>query len=225
VFREEENPLQSGSPAVWDALIEAIGPASLLVVIGSRMSAALKRQLTPEDIWQEAVFQVWRDRAQCRWSGVRAFRSWVLSVIDNRIREAADRLQAAKRGSGQAALTFSAFERSTVGQAGTANFPGPVGSTTPSRVAIYREQAAAMQAALAGLPDKFREIVGLRLFEQLSLREIAERLGTNISTVRRRVREGAELYQSRVTAALATRTQSLAQKKTDKPPEKSSSDS
>jgi RNA polymerase sigma factor (sigma-70 family) len=215
VLQEDENPLQTKSPLVWDRLIDAIGPASLLLVIESRMSAALQRQLSPEDIWQDALLHVWRDRAQCRWSGVRAFRAWVLSIIDNRIRDAADRIQAAKRGGGRPPVMFSALERSTAEQSGTAAFAGPAGSTTPSRVAIYREQAAAMHAALAELPDKSREIVRLRLFEQLPLREIAERVGIDASAVRRRLREGAELYQNRLTAALATRSQSLSARKTD----------
>jgi hypothetical protein len=50
-------------------LIEAVGPASLLVVIKSRMSAKLCRQTTAEDILQEALLRAWRSRDGLEWRG------------------------------------------------------------------------------------------------------------------------------------------------------------
>ncbi|MEK6642509.1 MAG: sigma-70 family RNA polymerase sigma factor [Planctomycetota bacterium] len=193
------NPLQSDSPRAWDELIEAVGPASLLVVIESRMSAALRRQITPEDILQDALLHAWRDREKCEWRGVHGFRSWLLSIIDNRIREAADRQSALKRGGGKAPLPIHHTS-------GSGSDWGPAGSTTPSRVAIYREQCDAMRAALETVPEEFREVLRLRLYEQLSLEQIAERLEIGLYASRHRFRKGSEIYYERLRAEFTSRS-------------------
>lgn len=80
----EKNPLLSDSSEAWSELIDAVEPASLLVVIGARMSKALKGRYTEEDILQDVLLYAWRDRRQCEWRGLRSFRSWLLSIIDHR---------------------------------------------------------------------------------------------------------------------------------------------
>jgi RNA polymerase sigma factor (sigma-70 family) len=195
-----ENPLLSNAPQAWDGLIEAVGPASLLVAIQSRMSAGLHKHTTPEDILQESLMHAWRDRQRCQWNGLRSFRSWLLTIIDNRIREAADALSAQKRGGGREPIAFSAL------QSGSSDGAfGPIGSTTPSRIAIYQEQAAAMRTALERLSDDVREVVRLRLFDQLEIADIAQRLSIGESAVRHRFRKGAEAYHRLLKEAIASR--------------------
>lgn len=201
-----ENPLLNSSPAAWDQLIEAVGPASLLIVIETRMSAALKHRHTSEDVLQEALLHAWRDRRRCQWRGLRAFRSWLLTIIDNRIRDLAAHESAQKRGGGAHPVPFSVLEPD---QSGGSHYAGPIASTTPSRVAAYREQAEAMQTALEGLPDEVREVVRLRLFEQLAIDEIADRLGLGPSAVRHRFRRGAEQFRRKLISVFATRSQAV----------------
>lgn len=200
------NPLLSQNGRDWDALIEAVGPASLLVVIESRMSDALRRAHAAEDILQDALLHAWRDRQSCEWRGLRSFRSWLLSIIDNRIREAADRLSAAKRGGGRESGPI--FPAQPIGTSESAW--GPVDSSTPSRIAMFREHAAAIRAALQQLPDDLRDVVRLRLFEQLALEEIAVRLGIGESAVRHRFRKGAEMYERQLRIMLASQTRVVA---------------
>jgi RNA polymerase sigma factor (sigma-70 family) len=202
----DANPLLSDSPEIWDRLIESVGPASLLTVIHSRMTEALLRRTTAEDIWQEALLHVWRDRAGHEWRGLRNFRAWLLSIIDHRIRDAAVQEQAAKRGGGNPPIAFSALAPPGSQDARGSSFPLAIASTTPSRIAMYREQAAVMQVVLAELPDPVREVVRLRIFEQLPLDEIAGRLGLGVSAVRHRFRAGAEQYHQRLRVALAGRS-------------------
>lgn len=199
-----DNPLLTDSPGAWDRLLEAVGPAALLAVIELRMSTALKRQYPAEDVLQEALLHAWRDRAQHEWRGVRSFRNWLLTIIDHRIQDFADRSMAQKRGGGTPAVECSALTGS-----GTRSALLPWDSTTPSRIAVYREQAAAMRGALERLPDDVRDVVRLRLLEQLPVEEIAQRLQLGASAVRHRFRRGAELYQKHLMAELATRSQSI----------------
>ena len=199
-FNADTNPLSSPSPRAWDELIESVGPASLLVIIESRMSPLLKRRLTAEDILQESLKHAWRDRDRCQWKGIRSFRSWLLTIIDNRINEAADTLSAQKRGAGREPIAFSAL------QSGSSDGAfGPIGSTTPSRIAIYHEQAAAMRMALERLSEDVREVVRLRLFDQLEITEIAQRLSIGENAVRHRFRKGAEIYHRLLREAIASR--------------------
>ena len=199
------NPLHSDSPDVWSRLIESIGPASLLVVIDSRMSSKLKRRLQPEDILQETFLHVWRDRQSYNWTGTRPFRAWVLNVIDNRIRDAARHEGALKRGGSSNEVVLSAL-RGTVSSTAGVGFDPPAGSTTPSRLAVHREQAAAMSTALNLLPDELRDVVRMRLFEQCSIADIARALCLSEAAVRHRFRKGSELYQRRLLAEFATRS-------------------
>ncbi|MEE9296532.1 MAG: sigma-70 family RNA polymerase sigma factor [Phycisphaerae bacterium] len=217
---DDSNPLLADSPNAWDRLIESVNPASLLVVIEHRMNAGLKRRLTPEDIWQEALLHAWRDRKRCEWRGIKSFRSWLLTIIDNRIRDAVARETAAKRGGGTVTSPFSSLQSS---QSSTSVFPGAITSTTPSRIMMFQEQAKAIRAVLDSLPEELRDVVRMRLLEQHSIVEIAERLGIGASAARHRFRKGAQLYRRRLATELATRLWAIESKKmTDRPPDPSS---
>jgi RNA polymerase sigma-70 factor (ECF subfamily) len=202
----DENANLILSEAGFERALDAVMPAALLVAIEGRMSVALRRCCSPEDVLQEALLAAWRDRGAHEWRGLRAFRSWLLKVIDNRIHDLADRANAKKRG---AARQDVAPTQTDDGWRAIDNLV--VRSTTPSRIAIYNEQAAAMRAALDTLPDELRDVVRLRLFDQLSLDEIAARLGIGESAVRHRFRKGAELYEARVRAELASRSEAISQ--------------
>lgn len=206
------------SPAAWDELIESIGPASILVVIESRMSTALKRRLAPEDIWQEALMHAWRDRHQYTHTGPKGFRSWLLTIIDHRIHEAVVRDGAQKRGGGITEIPISTLAGGRDARSWNSHPPCPLSSTTPSRVAIYREQAEAMRAALDGLPDDLRAVVKSRLFEQRTLEQTAADLGVTLAAVRYRFARGIEAYREALHAHFASRSQSLAGATTAIPP-------
>jgi RNA polymerase sigma factor (sigma-70 family) len=206
-FEAGENPLLSDSPLVWDRLIEAVGPPSLLVVIASRLGAALARQHAPEDVLQEALLHAWRDRTACEWRGVPHFRRWLLGIVDHRIADLADREKAAKRGGGVAPVQFSSLSGQNSGSTLGWQWAGPSPLTTPSRAAEASERAAAMTEALDELPVDLREVVRLRLFEDLALREIAERLGLGLSAVAHRFRRGAAEYHRSLGSILTRRSE------------------
>lgn len=202
MFDSGANPLRSSDPRDWERLVESLGPASLLVAIEGRMSAALRARMSAEDILQETLLHLWRDRERIDWRDTKSFRSLVLSMADHRIHDAADFASAAKRGGGRAALSLDASDANSSRSSG--NGMAPAISTTPSRLAMHREQAEAMKRALEGLSEEFREVVRLRAFELLPLEEIAVRLGLGESAVRHRFRKGSALYAQRLRIALDT---------------------
>lgn len=183
-------------PGEWDSLIASIHPPSLLVVIESRMSALLRSRLAPEDVLQEALLHAWRDRSGFRSQGAGSFRAWLLGIIEHRLRDAADREGALKRGGGNSARRLLSDGVP----------PAVLHSTTPSRFAVYRETVEIMSEALASLPPELGQVVRLRLFEQVPTDQIALRLGVGHAAVRHRLRRGSELYRRAMLARLASRS-------------------
>jgi RNA polymerase sigma factor (sigma-70 family) len=189
--------------ASWSGLIEAAGPASLLVVIHARMGETLRSRVAPEDILQEVLLQAWRDRGDVQWHGPQAFRSWLLTLIDHRLADAADHFNAVKRGGpgiGTHPDPSDARRRDDP-------MPDPPLSTTPSRLASCREQSELMRRALDEVPDDCRDVVRLRLFDEMPAATIAVRLGIGESAVRHRFRRGAAVYRVALSRMLSTSAQ------------------
>ncbi len=180
-------------PAEWGRLVDRLEIPVILVAISGAMGHRLKQELTPEDIWQETLAMAWRDRDAHEWRGLRGFRAWLLGIAKNRILDAADYMGAQKRGGNDRTDRFSAILASGDGSIGAHL---PPGSTTPSRIAGNRERAVAMEEALGELPEKLGGVVRLRLFEELPMRVVAERLGIGLTTANERFFRGASLYQS-----------------------------
>ncbi len=203
----EDNPLLSDALGTFDRLIEAVGPAAMLVLVRARMGPALLQRLAPEDIWQETLLHAWRDRARCEWRGLSGFRRWLLQLAENRIRDARDREMAEKRGAGRE-MPFS-----TLQAADASSFPalpagiGALVSTSPSKLATLREQADCIEKALGALEPEQGEVVRLRLIEDLSVQEIASRLGIGPDAVRHRLRTGARTYRHKLAREFETRAE------------------
>lgn len=179
------------NPRSWDALIDSIGPDSLLVVTNRWMGARLKNYCSAEDIWQDALFHAWRDRERHEWRGVKSYRSWILAIVKNRIRDLADQVDSDKRGGGRETLQFS-FLVNSGDQSLSAILPGR--STTPSVVAAYGERAKKMEQALTKIPEDCEPVVRLHLFEELPMDEVGRQLGIPESTAWYRLRKGARIY-------------------------------
>ncbi len=143
----------------------------------------------------------WRDRENHHWQGLRSYRAWLLGIAKNRIRDAAEWMDAKKRGGGQRVETFSSLLGS---RDGSVSALLPPGSTTPSRMAGHWERAALMESALYSLPTELEEVVRLRLFEQLPMSRVAERLRISVPTARGRALRGAELYRIKLKESLSS---------------------
>ncbi|MCA8951604.1 MAG: RNA polymerase sigma factor [Planctomycetes bacterium] len=184
------DPLTNASHASWSRVVASANPPALLVAIRRMMGPALQSRLEADDILQETLIHAWRDRTSCEWRGVGAFRRWLLEIARNRIRDQAGMANAGKRGQGRE-RRHADLRTTLVDEV----YAGPTAETTPSRLASDREMADHMARALDCLPDEWREVVRLRLFEELELHEIATALGLGVEGVRYRFRHGADAYQ------------------------------
>lgn len=204
---EAEDPLRSDCPETWTRLIEALHPESMLVLIEARMGSVLQERVTSEDIWQDVLLQAWRDRLSIEWRGPRAFRAWILTLIDHRLRDAANYIRRKKRGGGRSALSIDR------GYTDDSHSPRPlpqalVASTTPSRIARAKERKRAMQTALAELEPILKDILFQRLFEQRTLDKIAKSTGLTVSAVRRRFASALATYHAKLTHSMTSASHS-----------------
>ena len=186
-------------PTEWGRLVESLDIASIFVVIGSWLGPKLRAEASVEDLWQETLWCSWRDREQHEWRNLSAWRTWLLSIARNRVRDAGRTAGRTKRGGDHTIASFSLLaERESVSSL------LPPGSTTPSRVAGFRERARAMEIALEGLDPELRTIVHLRLFEEVPMREVAEQLGLPLSTAKERLLRGVTRYRHRLRQMLGS---------------------
>jgi len=70
------------------------------------------------------------------------------------------------------------------------SFPLVDGAENGEQSLVGREELQMLQAAIADLPDRCREVLTLRKIEGLPQREVAERLGLSESTVEKHVSAG-----------------------------------
>lgn len=189
----QHGPAPHRDPHEWGRLVESLDVASIFVVIGSWLSPKLRAQVTIDDIWQETLWCSWRDRDQHVWDNLAAWRRWLLSIAHNRVRDAGRTMGRQKRGGEATTAAFSVL-------AGNDSVSAllPPGSTTPSRVAGFRERAKAMEQALATLEPELRQVVQLRLFEEVPMRDVAEQLGLPLSTAKERLLRGVTRYRHRL---------------------------
>lgn len=194
----EPEPQPHREATEWGRLVESLDVASIFVVIGSWLSPRLRAEVTTEDIWQETLWCSWRDREQHTWRNLAAWRAWLLSIAKNRVRDAGRTIGRTKRGGDHQTAPFSMLTTESVSSL------LPPGSTTPSRVAGFRERARAMERALEALNEDLRQIVQLRLFEEIPMREVAEQLGLPLSTAKERLLRGVTRYRSQLRLLLGS---------------------
>lgn len=146
--------------------------AVVLRILGSRADA--------EEVLQEAFLEVWR-RAREFDPSRGGLETWVMTIARTR---AIDRLRA-----------LGTVARVT---ADAAAQPPPVSATPPdpSEQAVQRQDRERVAAAMRELPPEQRQVVELAYFEGLSQREIAERTGDPLGTVKTRARLALEKLAS-----------------------------
>jgi RNA polymerase sigma-70 factor (ECF subfamily) len=151
--------------------------AVALRVLGSRSDA--------EEVLQEAFLEVWR-RAREFDPSRGAVEAWVMTITRTR---AIDR----KRSLG----TVARIAEDAAAQ------PPPVSATAvdPSDAAVMGQDRARVAAAMRELPPEQRVVVELAYFEGLSQREIAERTGDPLGTVKTRARLALEKLASLLSEA------------------------
>jgi len=144
----------------------------------------LMRQLRNQALVEECFQDVWQRVIAARegWKPEAAFSTWLFRIAHNRLN---DHWRAAKH---RPPAPEDADERA-------ARVPDP---TTPERELSDFEQRRRLQRALEELPEEQREVLLLRLEQELSLEEIGAITGVGRETVKSRLRYAMDKLRQRL---------------------------
>src|SRR5438477_2730235 len=134
-----------------------------------------------EEVVQDVFFRIWRGRAD--WVPAGAVRNYVYVAVRNAARDRLERAAVARRWGGRGAGGH-------VGQAATA-------AAIQSELEA-EELVAAVQRALDELPPKRSAVCKLRLIDELSYAQIADRLGIREKTVETQLARGLKFLRERM---------------------------
>ena len=165
--------IASGDVRAFERLYErhaAVVFATCLRILRDRAEA--------EEVLEEVFWEIWARRDRYDRSRSAPF-SYLLTLARSR---ALDRLRFRKRREGVWLELHEADGAALATVSGDGANPFENTSAVQSRVAIDR--------ALEGLPPPHRRAVEMNFFEGLSHREIAERLGDPLGTVKTHIRQG-----------------------------------
>lgn len=138
-------------------------------------SFARKMGVRPQDI-DDVLQETWLRvvRSAGRFDPLQPFARWLFTIAMNRIRSQWEREP-------QTAIDLTHIPSRTAGA---------------DAAAEITERAGAVRALVAALPQHLSETMLLRFFEELSEREVAERLGIPVGTVKSRVHHGIRRLRS-----------------------------
>ncbi|MBX6322058.1 MAG: RNA polymerase sigma factor [Rhodospirillaceae bacterium] len=148
--------------------------------------SVLRDPVEAEDVVQETYVRAFTRIGG--FVGPRGFGAWLARIALN---EARGRLRRGARQS-NAGLDEPATEAAML------FLNGGQGPLTPERLAASSELRAALESAIADLPDEFRSVFVLRAVEELSVAETAELLDIPPATVKTRLHRARALLQRRL---------------------------
>lgn len=137
-----------------------------------------------EELFQEVFLAVWTKKHQYKFP--MPFRAWLFTIATNRCRQ-----------------DFRKPRREVNSGDDGANDARTSREANPMEIAIQSETAKAVAKAVSQLPPKQREVVVLRVWNQLSYAEIAKALGAQEATVRSHMHHGLTSMRKLLDAALA----------------------
>jgi RNA polymerase sigma-70 factor (ECF subfamily) len=167
VYQDVNDAYLVGSIANGDA--EAVRP--LIERYRKPLGAVLQRALgaSPdvEDVFQEVWIRV--VRSAHRYDPEQRFSAWLFAIAWNLVKDRWSRLAPHDQVD---LTTMASHERS------------------PEEQAVDRDRAARVREMVSRLPERLAQAVLLRYFEELSEKEVAERLGIPLGTVKSRLHHG-----------------------------------
>jgi RNA polymerase sigma-70 factor (subfamily 1) len=147
--------------------------------LAGEIPARWQSVLAVDDILQETYTDAFLDLPRFGTGSRDAFMAWLWTLARRNLLDALKLLAAQKRGGARRAVAAGGE-----GDSGDLLLDILTASTsTPSRHAARKEAGAALQSALAHLPEHYRQVVQWYDFEGCTLQEIATRLNRSPATV------------------------------------------
>jgi RNA polymerase sigma-70 factor (ECF subfamily) len=144
------------------------------------MGQEIRSKLDSMDVAQEAFVLALQDLEDFTYRNEGDFLRWMSKIVENRIRDNVKKFHADKRNI-RKEVWLREHLPTTKRSAGGA--PGPVVTTTPSVIVSKREDLDKLDQAINTLKPEYRQAIILRKIEELSYKEIGDRLGKSIDAV------------------------------------------
>lgn len=168
---------RAGSPEALGRVLE-LCRNYLLHVADRQLDADLRAKGGASDLVQETFLEAQRDFAGFGGTTEDELLAWVRRILLNNAANFARRYHTGKRDLG----------REVGPAAADSGGSGPVPTDpvpTPSRLAVEREQAEALRAAIDRLPDEYRRVIVLRYLEGRSFEDIGAEMGRSPEAARK----------------------------------------
>lgn len=152
----------------------------LMRYIERSVPASLQAKVSAEDLLQQTYLQAFKSIGSFEPKGPGAFFAWLKTIASRKLIDAT-RSRGREHLVGQTPATPGSGSQSSYGSLlGKVAESGAGARTT----AMNDELRGAFHVALANLQDNYREVVQLRYLDDLSLEEVAERLGITTGAAR-----------------------------------------
>ncbi|PYU80692.1 MAG: RNA polymerase subunit sigma-70 [Acidobacteria bacterium] len=171
---------------------ELIRPYERMVYL--TLFSIVKNETEAEDGAQETVISAYRHLASFR--GDAKFSTWLVTIAIN---EGRKRLRKAKT-----AAEESIEEKVGEHEGGYSPAPLTDWREIPLEALERKELREALRAAVAELPDIYRQVFALRDLEELNVEETAQALGINTGAVKVRLHRARMMLQKRLVPYLKT---------------------
>jgi len=155
---------KAGSGAALNALLERCA-GKLLALIRLRMGPSLRAHLESQDILQVSLLKAFQRIDQFERSDTNSLVAWLARIAENEIRDQADYHHRQRRDAGRLVAVKGDLD----------DLAKHVRSLVSG--VILNEAMERLESALEALDESHREIIMLRKFEELSYKEIGQRLG------------------------------------------------
>ncbi len=185
--RELVTRFQSGNdPSAFDELVKRHSGHAYQIAFGF-----LNSKEDAEEVVQDAFVRIYRHLPNFR--GDAEFSTWMYRIVTNLCN---NRYRYNKiRGAGKHISLDAPVEAHDSSGDGPAKLELPDKGMTPDREVAYEEMRQRVEAAMAALPESYRQAVLLRNVKQLDYDEIAAILHCAVGTVKSRINRGRELLR------------------------------
>lgn len=185
-FRRQIERAKAGDRASLDRALRRVEDR-VRRAASQRLRNPLRTQIGTSDVLQSTYIDVVRSIDSFRGEDEHTFANWLTSIIEHNLRDKARASNRAKR------------KRPPSGGIEPDDLPAP--NPSPSVEAIRLERLDAVGRALDRLDPDYRDVIVLRMIEELSYAEIGERMGRSEGALR--------MLYARARAALALEVSGL----------------
>jgi RNA polymerase sigma-70 factor (ECF subfamily) len=144
------------------------------------MGTEIRSKLESMDLVQDALMCALRDLGGFTYRNDGDFLRWLTKIAENRLRDNIDKLHTDKRDI-RREIRIDDREHTDKMFVGTAV---PIKATTPSVIMSRKEDLDKLEKAIDKLRPEYREVIMLAKIEELSYRQIGDKLGKSIGAVK-----------------------------------------